>query len=338
MRKFTVILVLLGCLPLITFSQSNNGGGYKSRLWKTMRYELIAGVGTNTFMGELGGGKKQAAHFFGVRDFDIQSTRPTFHLGGRYKIFERVALHGGVSYARLYGDDAFSGEPGRLTRNLSFKTNLWEFAGQLEFSILKENRGRRYLFQRNSFINNINLYVFGGVGYFHYNPKAELDGQTYELQPLGTSGQGIVNPATGETLDPYKLWAVSFPAGLGLKYYLTKHWSVGTEIGYRFTNTDWIDDVGGTKYFDNDLIRATYGDVAATLSDRHVLSDIPVYQRFGGVDDPNGLFVPYDHGFNTRGNQDQRMDGYVFLLFNLTYTFENRARSGPKFTFAQKFN
>ena len=324
MKKSILIFgLLMFALPYLTYSQD---GGYTSQFWKTTRYEVIFGAGTNVFMGDLGGGEGEGKGWFAMKDMDLAATRPVLQLGARYKVLSWVALKGGLTYARLVGSDEKSAELSRASRNLSFSSNVWEASLQLEFSLLTENRGKRYIFQRNSIWNNMNIYLFGGIAGFKFNPKAELDGTRHELQPLNTEGQGLEGAP-----EPYKLTSLAIPMGLGFKYYLTRNWNVGFEAGFRYTFTDYLDDVGGV-YYDNDLIRAATGDVAATLADRHNFIDLGGdYATHGGVD--VGNFIPYE-GYNPttgkrgwdRASQDELNDAYVFFIFNLTYTFENKVR------------
>jgi len=303
-------------VPYLSYSQD---GGYTSQFWKTTRYEVIFGAGTNVFMGDLGGGEGEGKGWFAMKDMDLTATRPVLQVGGRYKVLNWFALKGGLTYARLVGKDSESGDVGRLTRNLSFMSNVWEASLQAEFSILTENRGKRYIFQRNSIWNNMNVYLFGGIAGFAYNPKAKLDGTTYKLQPLGTEGQGL----TGGS-DPYKLTSLAIPMGVGFKYYVTRNWNVGFEAGFRYTFTDYLDDVGG-NYYDNALLAAGNGAVAAQLADRHILyNDGSVYNTYGGVDLDNN-FTAYPGGWR-RASLDKKNDAYVFLLFNVTYTFENKVK------------
>ena len=35
----------------------------------------------------------------------------------------------------------------------------------------------------------LNFHAFAGIGVLYFNPKAELDGKTYALQPLQTEGK-----------------------------------------------------------------------------------------------------------------------------------------------------
>ncbi len=317
MKKSILIFgLLMFALPYLTYSQD---GGYTSQFWKTTRYEVIFGAGTNVFMGDLGGGEGEGKGWFRLKDMDLSATRPVFQLGGRYKVLRWAAIKGGITYARIVGKDEKSGDISRATRNLSFSSNVWEASLQLEFSLLTENRGKRYIFQRNSIWNNMNIYVFGGIAGFKYNPKAKLDGDWHALQPLGTEGQGLEGGS-----DPYELTSLAIPMGLGFKYYLTRNWNVGFEAGFRYTFTDYLDDVGG-KYYGNDLLRAGNGDIAAKLADRHLFyDDGSVYATLGGVDLDND-FTPYDGG-TSRASTEALNDAYVFFIFNLTYTFENKVR------------
>lgn len=325
MKKSVLIISLLVLItPFLTFAQD---GGYTSKYWKTTRYEVIMGVGTNVFMGDLGGGEGEGKGWFAMKDMDLASTRPVIHAGARFKALNWLAFKGGLTYARLVGKDSKSGDVGRLTRNLSFMSNVWEASLQMEVSLLTENRGKRYIFQRNSVWNNMNVYLFGGIAGFAFNPKAKLDGKTYKLQPLGTEGQGLDGAP-----DPYKLTSLAIPMGLGFKYYLTRHWNVGFEAGFRYTFTDYLDDVGG-DYYDNGLLETGNGEIAARLADRHIFLDQgEVYPTYGGVDVDN--FTPYP-GYNPknpsgpvwdRASNDELNDAYLFLIFNVTYTFENKVR------------
>jgi len=336
MRKNILILSLIA----IVFSNYCFGqfeGGYSSKLWKTYRFDMIFGAGTCFYMGDIGGGPGEAAHFMGVKDFQFKTTRPTLTLGARYKILERLAVRTGFTYARLAADDKNSKETNRQRRNMNFKTNVYELALQLEYSFIKENRGKRYIFQKNSIINNINLYAFLGVAGFHFNPKAELNGTTYKLQELSTGGQGMTftDTITGFSYtgdSPYKLYQLSFPMGLGVKYYLSKHWSLGAELGVRYTTTDYLDDASG-RYFDNATIVANKGAIAGQLADPHITWSGSDGSNYPGIDDP--AYTPYTNNWIQRGDKKYN-DAYLFSIITLTYTFTTRARSEFKFAMVQE--
>ena len=104
------------------------------------------------------------------------------------------------------------------------------------------------------------LYGFVGIGVFHFNPKGEFNDKWYNLQPLGTEGQGI-SPAR----EKYKRTQICIPFGIGGRYFFNRRWGVGFEFGLRKTFTDYIDDVSKT-YYDPLAINQANGPVAAYFS------------------------------------------------------------------------
>lgn len=97
---------------------------------------------------------------------------------------------------------------------------------------------------------------------------AELNGQWHSLRPLGTEGQNI-----DPTKSPYNPFSVIIPFGFGKNIKLNNGMTLGIDISLRKSFTDYLDDVS-TSYFDNNLIRAHSGDIAAQLADRSSGSSI----------------------------------------------------------------
>lgn len=169
----------------------------------------------------------------------------------RYNINDWVGVRGSFTYGAISGADANSDQDFRIDRNLSFRSDIYEFAIIPEFNILGFNPYDRFY----------SPYVFVGLGIFQFNPEAQLDGQWYDLQPLGTEGQGLPGYAS-----QYNLTQISIPFGIGFKYAIDDYWTVGVEISNRYTFTDYLDDVS-TNYPDLDELRRARGDIAAALSD-----------------------------------------------------------------------
>jgi hypothetical protein len=74
-----------------------------------------------------------------------------------------------------------------------------------------------------------NPYVFAGIGLLHYNPTDPETRESY--RPQGNNA-GYIYPKVARTI----------PLGIGINYYPHDHISIGFEAGYRFTNTDYLDD------------------------------------------------------------------------------------------------
>lgn len=170
----------------------------------------------------------------------------------RYNFTPRWALKANIIFAKVHASDVKSN--GLYERNLSFKSPITELSAQAEVNFLKLYNQKGY--------NCFSPYVFAGVAVFSFNPQAELNGKTYDLQPFGTEGQGL-DPNKKE----YALCSFAVPFGIGVKVNIGKYVSLGAEWGMRFTCTDYLDDVSGT-YYDNEALRLLRGDIIADLADR----------------------------------------------------------------------
>jgi hypothetical protein len=179
-----------------------------------------------------------AAHYFGDLNTRASLRRPKaaatvfFRKNFNNYISGRI----GASFARLGYSDAYNTKNEYMyRRNLSFNTNVWELSLQGDFNFFRFLPGERdYSFTP---------YVTLGLGIFSYDPFTYLRGEKYYLRPLGTEGQGS---ALYPDRKQYSTMAMSIPVGAGIKYALNERFNIGFEILYRFTNTDYLDDVSTT--------------------------------------------------------------------------------------------
>jgi hypothetical protein len=113
----------------------------------------------------------------------------------------------------------------------------------------------------------INPFGMVGLGYFWFNPKGELDGKVYELQPLGTEGQFIKG---GNYVAPYKRSSGSLVVGLGVFLRLNDNFGIRIEGAPQITFTDFLDDTS-TIYPDSTALAATpNGHIAVQFSSRRL--------------------------------------------------------------------
>lgn len=206
----------------------------------------------------------------------------------RYNITDRWAFKGSVLYGRIFADDANADSEWQRNRNLSFRSDIFEFSGQLELNFLTYEIGDS---RRPS-----SPYLFLGISVFRHNPQAEFNGRWVDLQPLGTEGQGIEGFD-----DRYTLTQVSIPFGIGFKFNIWKNLGGAVEWGMRRTFTDYLDDVS-TVYVDPVLLEDQNGPLAAALADRSLVQS-----------GPNG-----DNARMQRG-ETNRIDYYIFAGIMLTY-------------------
>lgn len=302
--------------------------------WKRTRYEIGGGVGISGFMGDLGGAQGVGPGFKRyIADYDYQSTRFSFSGFMRYRITRSLAAKTSLTFGYLSGDDKYSGEPAREVRNLNFRSFVAEQALTFEWFVLKEKNSRRWSRKRRrkTLSFNPSVYLFTGVGGFLFKPYGQYENEWYDLYKIGTEGQNV--PGAGGA-EPYRLYQVCFPAGGGVTFGLNRKTSVGVELGYRFTMTDYVDDVGG-KYGDNLLLMQTHGKEAGFLADNHV-SDVVFtqemldgeYSAYKDYYQP-GDRVPYNEGKSYRGGG--KNDMYMFLMVTFQYKLRTTRRGLPKF-------
>ena len=131
----------------------------------------------------------------------------------------------------------------KRNRNLHFKSNILELALLAEFHpmMLKYYEDGPPL---------ISPYVAAGVGYFSFNPQANIGGRWIDLQPLHTEGQTF---AEYRDRTPYSRSQINIPVGLGLRYEVTNFMNVRLEFLHRILFTDYLDDASNRFYVNPNL-------------------------------------------------------------------------------------
>ncbi len=185
--------------------------------------------------GEVGIGVG-VGHYVGDLNPNFAVNRPKLAAGVffRKQLTNYVGIRLSGEYAMLGYSDVYSTNPVQVARNLSFNTNVWEISLSGDFNFFRFQPGFEGF--------NFTPYVGLGIGVFSFDPYAFLGGEKYFLRTLGTEGQGS---ALYPDLQPYTPLAICIPFTLGAKYALNTRANVFGELTYRFTNTDYLDDVSG---------------------------------------------------------------------------------------------
>jgi len=304
MKTKSTLFIYLTLISLLTFSQVRT----------KYKYEVLGGVGPTGFLGDLGGANTTGSHF--INDYDFRSTRFNINAGIRYKkLAAAFGFKGMLTYAMVSGNDAFTDEKYRNNRNLNFRSSIVELSVQIEYYFIPEKAkilyslsGLRSKKKKRKFT----AYLFTGIGVFYYNPKEKLNGKMYSIRDYHTEGQGL--PGGPKQFSNFN---VAIPVGIGCRYSIDKHWSIGAEFSVRKTFTDYIDGVSGT-YYDKAKLTAAYGPTAAALAD-------PSLGHIPGATSPNG-----DGSGAERGNPKYK-DSYLLFTINVGYKFAKQHRTRAKF-------
>lgn len=304
MKKIFVISFFLFFGAVYVSSQGAHFHRYRTTwrgLWDKM--EVMGGAGFTQFLGDVGGA--DAIGTQSLADFDFESLRPNFLLGMRYRVNRFVAVRINLQYGILKGHDQYTSYPGRSFRNLGFVSPLFEWGGLVEFYFLPdEPTGHKHHKRlRGSKGKIITGYIATGFAGCYFNPMGDyIDGTTYELHLLNTEGQGTLS-----TRPDYQLTSFVIPINLGFRYKLNPAFTIDAELCYRKSFSDYMDDVSQT-YVDPSLLSG------------------PVAQYFGNpVPGTSGTEPGYQRGDPTDP------DGYLFLMFNLSWRFSFTSSSVPKY-------
>jgi hypothetical protein len=223
--------------------------------------ELILMAGVSFYIGDL----NQTGY--------LKYQDPAGGIGYRYNMNKRFAIRSQGLLGHVHASDAQSGDAVQEQRDLSFRSIIIEASAQVEFNFFNFKLGTDYFFSP---------YIFLGLGGFHFNPRAELNGTWYNLQPLSTEGEGTASDPGSKR---YPINSVCVPFGFGFKWSLSKYIGIGIESGMRKTFTEYIDDVSGTYPNSADLPNS----IAVALSNRSLnkspgISDVG-RQRGNGTTD-----------------------------------------------------
>jgi len=228
---------------------------------------------------------------------DMNSTHfNNLHVAGgityRKNFDRRFSFKSSALYTNIYADDANSSDAIKVNRNLSFKSDIIELSGQVEFNFLPYETGNA--------LYSWSPFVFIGAAIYNHNPKAEAsDGQWYSLQELGTEGQ---TTTSFPNRKKYALTQLSMPFGGGIKIGVSENFNIIFEYGLRKAFTDYLDDVSMTYAG----IPSEFDNITIELSDRSL--DGPQSAGIARGDETNndwysfsGITISFRIQGNTKG-------------------------------------
>lgn len=200
-----------------------------------------------------------------------------------------LGLH--YTYGNVKADDAKSNNLDFKQRNLSFYSAIHEFSiqGNLNFFDIYSPISKK----------RFTPYIYAGIGGFLFEPRRKAVG--------GGSDPILRLWQTEGPEEAYRNYAIVVPYGAGAKYKLSENLTAFSQIGYRTTFTDYLDDVSGVYPALN-----AWGDPATNEA---LLSQ--------SLSDPSVLLPPNIKKFNPgdqRGDFRKR-DTYMFVSIGISYTF-----------------
>ena len=246
------------------------------------RFSISAGAGVAGYFGDL----LEYSRFYSQQGF-------SFGAGAAYAFTNHISIKADLGVQQVKAADSKNTGAQFKARNLSFKSNVFDISVSAEYNILSM---KKYPFTP---------YLTGGVGVMFFNPYAnDITGKKQYLRELGTEGQGLAGYP-----GMYSKTSVIFPAGFGFKFDVSNKLMLQAEFNYRFTRTDYLDDVSSSGYPPKALLDAR-NPITATFTYRG--------NEAGAGPYPTNLKLP-------RGNPNNK-DGYYTTQFKVVYKFKTKSK------------
>jgi hypothetical protein len=383
-NKLKLIFIFLSIIlhPMVLISQLN--GYYDKYDFRKKRHEVNFGFGASSCLTDLGGAdmtlieinqKKSTKYLKSLYDIDLAKTRYVINAAYLYHLTRKFNFRTNISYASISADDSQTSEFYRSNRNLNFTSTVVEVSGMIEFYITKPSTGNRYNLKNSfgkkiapKFLGHLGFYVFGGIGGFYYNPIAKNNPsyssdsfnnllfspssmtEKIKLRELHTEGQGMDNdPAGFKSGETYSKYSICVPFGFGIEKAFSNSMGLKIEGGFRYTMTDYLDDVSGV-YYDKGAIEEQYGNLAATMSGTNSGN---IWENTSyiasGLSIPNGATVisnsndityysqklTYTEPGYQRGNPENK-DSYAYVTLSVYKKFKSKTKSYRKISMHHK--
>ncbi len=313
-KTISVLLLLLVCS--VSFSQ-NNFRRVKIKpvysSWKNTT-EISAHAGLTAFLGDLGGTRGKGQPF--SKDLNGITFRPHFGLSYGYYPESWLKVMATFNYTTITGGDSvikskINQSYGRYQRNLSFRSRVEELSVNGEIYPLQ-------LLSKTKRETLLKPFVGAGVGVFHFNPKAKLNGDWVELKPLRLEGEGFSEYPDSKK---YGLYQFYIPFTFGFKYRLNDQTSVAFSATFRKTFTDYLDDVSKT-YIDPNLFDKYLSSGDASLARQlyyrgyRATPPKPGARRSDGNDKDSytTLYLTYSYNFGERRTREERISDRVIKV------------------------
>ncbi len=290
MIRFLVSLALLGFLVPKSHAQFFD----EDYIITDVVMEAGASIGSMGCLTDLGGNEGIGKKF--LKDFNMGNSQLAtgIYFGALYKKMGGLRLE--ATFGKVSGSDDVLSDvlstdiaKARYNRGLNFRSKI------TEFSLLAEVHPLFIIFDwENSDVAppRFSPYLLGGIGYFSFNPQAELNGKYIDLQPLRTEGQGFK-----EYPDrlPYKLSQFNIPFGGGVRFDISPLIYVKGELVYRKLNTDYLDDVS-SSYIDPSVYESYFS--GTKLQNAIILNNRERNEQVSGVDGKRGSAAENDSYFS----------------------------------------
>ncbi len=212
--KRAILIVLLFCF-IVPFAEA--------QLWKLKRFELVAGVGTASFFGDVGG-FSHGKNAWGFKDITFLQTRYSLNFSVKYRITQNINARVSFSYGIFHATDERGSNP---DRGFEVTTTILEPALIGEYYFIRNSAENSYLFNKGrgkglgGILRSLDVYAFTGIAGLNYSIEANQ-----MLRDHGLKSNGFT---------------AAVPLGVGSTVATSPSITLGVELGFRYAFTDNLD-------------------------------------------------------------------------------------------------
>lgn len=184
------------------------------------RWEVNGFIGGSQYQGDV--------NDIGLKELNLG-------LGGivHFHATDNLAIRANFLFGKLSGFDANSET--NKTRGFSYTSPIRELSAGLEYDFLGKKRFKNA--DKGKFKKTLSPFVFAGAGFGNVNPDTD-----FNEAKSGANPQDLQKDKNYQ----FKKGFLTVPLGLGLKYDLSKNWTMRAEAGLRLTFNDYIDRISLT--------------------------------------------------------------------------------------------
>lgn len=213
-RLFLPLLVLVMALSSLRAQAQGSGQREYSGFFDSYYYRgplsFTLGAGIAGYKGDLCDG------------LGCNKIKPVFGIGANYKLWPRMMFGAEFSMGQIGASKDLD-----TSRNLAFDTKLNQLDLYTRFFIVDDIT--RVARDRRKHPKRVKPYITTGLTFLMYNAKSY-----YTAPPL-------IDQEREEGSNPR--FAIAVPAGLGMSFFITHRISITTDLAYRITFTDYLDEV-----------------------------------------------------------------------------------------------
>lgn len=249
---------------------------------------------------------------------DLAFTRPAIGVSFVHRFGPRYQLVAGLTFGGIKGSDKESADPNdddaafRYVRNLSFRNRIQELSVVAQVDLF-ENQA--------TYISRVRgtPYLFAGLALFHHNPQAQAPETDLQGNALPNAGEWVDLKDLKTEGEDYKLIQVAIPFGVGVRFRINELMDIAGEFGFRYTFTDYLDDVS-TDYVDLNTLDGELARAMAYRSNEVTPgASTKVDEIIAGTTTEAGYTTVsgYGHAGDQRGTDAK--DLYTVFTVRLTY-------------------